>query len=97
VLDQPPGHPWHVRWLPSEDVSVSPEEADERVFLFRVKARPDRGSLAAVACPKVDRLDLVFLRWLRLVGCVRFLSDVELAWSKLLGCSIDLSIMALGT
>jgi hypothetical protein len=38
VLDQIPGHPWHVRWFPSEDVSVSPKEADERVFLFRVKA-----------------------------------------------------------
>jgi hypothetical protein len=55
VLDQPPGHPWHVHWLPSEDVSVSPEEADECVFLFQVKACPDHGSLAAVACPKVDR------------------------------------------
>jgi hypothetical protein len=40
VLDEPPGHPWHVCWLPSEDVSVSPKETDERVFLFRVKARP---------------------------------------------------------
>jgi hypothetical protein len=58
VLDQPPGHPWHVRWLPSEDVSVSPKEDDERVFLFRVEARPDHGSLAVVACPEVDECGL---------------------------------------
>jgi hypothetical protein len=56
VLDQPPGHPWHVRWFPSEDVSVSPEEADEHVFLFRVETRPDHGSLAAIARPEVDGL-----------------------------------------
>jgi hypothetical protein len=73
MLDQIPGHPWHVHWFPSEDVSVSPEEADERVFLFRVEARPDHGGLAAVACPKVDRLDLHLLGGLRLVGCVRIL------------------------
>jgi hypothetical protein len=70
VLDRVPGHPWHVHWFPSEDVSVRPKEADERVFLFRVKARPGHGSLATVTCPKVDRLDLHFLGWLRLVGCV---------------------------
>jgi hypothetical protein len=81
VLDQIPGHPWHVRWFPSEDVSVSPEEADERVFLFRVKARPDHGGLAAIACPKIDCLDLHFLRGLRLVGLVW---DVEFTWGKLL-------------
>jgi hypothetical protein len=79
VLDQPPGHPWHVYWLPSEDVSVSPKETDERVFLFRVKACPDHGILAVVACPEVDRLELHFLRWLRLVGFVRLLRDLELS------------------
>jgi hypothetical protein len=57
VLDQLPGHSWHVRWLPREDVAVSPEEVDERVFLFGVEAGPDGGGLAAVACPEVDRLD----------------------------------------
>jgi hypothetical protein len=57
VLDQLPGHPWHVCWLPREDVSVSPQEADEHVFLFGVEARPDGGSLAAVACPEVYCLD----------------------------------------
>jgi hypothetical protein len=70
MLDQIPGHPWHVRWFPSEDVSVIPEEADEHVFLFQVEARLDHGGLAAIACPKVDHLYLHFLRGLRLVGCV---------------------------
>jgi hypothetical protein len=71
VLDQILGHPWHVRWFPSEDVSVSPEEADERIFLFRVKARRDHGS------PKINCLDLHFLGWLRLVGFARLLWDVK--------------------
>jgi hypothetical protein len=57
MLDQLPGHTWHVRWFPLEDVSVSPEEVDERVFLFRVEARPDGGGLAVVACPEVNCLD----------------------------------------
>jgi hypothetical protein len=61
VLDQIPGHPWHVRWFPCEDVSVSLEEADERVFLFWVKGSPDHGSLAVVTCMKIDCLDLHFL------------------------------------
>jgi hypothetical protein len=61
VLDKPPGHPWHVCWFPREDVSVSLEEADERVFLFRVETRPDHGSLAVVARPQVNGLHLYFL------------------------------------
>jgi hypothetical protein len=51
------------RRVVTEDVSISLEEADERVFLFRVKARPDHGCLATVACPKINCLDLHFLRW----------------------------------
>jgi hypothetical protein len=34
MLDQLPGHPWHIRWFPREYVSVSPKEADEHEFLF---------------------------------------------------------------
>jgi hypothetical protein len=34
MLDQLPGHPWHVRRFPCEYVSVSPKKADEREFLF---------------------------------------------------------------
>jgi hypothetical protein len=40
----------------SEGVSVSPKEADEHVFLFRVETHPDHGSLAAIARPEVDGL-----------------------------------------
>jgi hypothetical protein len=34
MLDQFPGHPWHVRWFSREYVSVGPKETDEREFLF---------------------------------------------------------------
>jgi hypothetical protein len=60
VLYQPPWRPWHVRWFPSEDVSVSLEEADERVFLFRVETRPDHGSLVAITRLEIDDLHLYF-------------------------------------
>jgi hypothetical protein len=36
MLDQFPGHAWHVRWFPCAYVSVSPEETDEREFLFLI-------------------------------------------------------------
>jgi hypothetical protein len=87
MLDKVPGHPWQICWFPSEDVSISPEEADERVFLFRVEACPNHGGFAPVAYPNVDRLDLHFLRGLRFVGCVRLLWDLEFGWVKLLRCS----------
>jgi hypothetical protein len=70
MLDQLPRHPWHVCWLPREDVAVSPEEVDERVFLFGVESRPDGSSLAAVACPEVNGFDQNLLSWLRLVSFV---------------------------
>jgi hypothetical protein len=73
VLNQLPGHSWHVRWLLREDVAVSPEEVVECIFLFWVEAGPDGGGLAGVACPEVDCLDQNLLRWLRLVGFVRLL------------------------
>jgi hypothetical protein len=87
MLDQLPGHPWHVSWLPREDVAVSPEEVDERIFLFGVETCPDGGGLAAVACPEVDCLDQNLIRWLRLVSFVRLLRDVEFTWGKLLRCT----------
>jgi hypothetical protein len=34
MLDQFPGHPWHIRWFLHEYVSVSLKETDEREFLF---------------------------------------------------------------
>jgi hypothetical protein len=84
MLDHISGHPWHVCWFPSEDVSVSPKEADEHEFLFWVKTRPDHGGLAAVACPKIDCFDLNFLGWLRFLGLVRLLWDVEFTSGKFL-------------
>jgi hypothetical protein len=33
MLDQFPGHPWHVRWFPREYVSVSPKLAPMTVVL----------------------------------------------------------------
>jgi hypothetical protein len=70
MLYQLPGHPWHVHWFPCEDVAVSPEEVDERIFLFGVEACPDGGGLAVVACPEVNSFDQNLLSWLRLVGFV---------------------------
>jgi hypothetical protein len=45
MLDQLLGHPWHIRWFPFEYVSVSPQETDEREFLFVIQARADDGCL----------------------------------------------------
>jgi hypothetical protein len=73
MLDQLPGHSWHVRWLPRDDVAVSSEEVDERVFLFGAETRPDGGGLAVVACPEVNCFDQNLLSWLRLVSFVRLL------------------------
>jgi hypothetical protein len=70
MLDQLLGHPWHVRWLPHKDVSVSPEEVDERVFLFGVESRPDGSGLAAIAYPEVNCFDQNLLSWLGLVSFV---------------------------
>jgi hypothetical protein len=61
MLDQPSGNPWNVRWLPCKDVSVSPKEADERVFLFGVEPRADHGSLAPVTSPELNALHMYFL------------------------------------
>jgi hypothetical protein len=36
VLDHLPRDPGHLRWLPCKHIRVSPEEGDEREFLFAV-------------------------------------------------------------
>jgi hypothetical protein len=36
VLNHLPGDPRHLRWLPGKHVHISPEEGDEREFLFAV-------------------------------------------------------------
>jgi hypothetical protein len=36
MLNQFPGHPWHIRWFPHEYILVGPKETDERKFLFLI-------------------------------------------------------------
>jgi hypothetical protein len=48
VLSQLPGDSRHIGWTPCEDVSVVPEEAGERDFLFGVKVGPDDDFLGCV-------------------------------------------------
>jgi hypothetical protein len=57
MLDQLLGHPWHIRWFPCEYVSVSPQEADEREFLFVAQAGADNSCLGGVAFLELDRLE----------------------------------------
>ena len=45
VLDDLHGDPGHVRWLPHEHVSVSPEEGDEHAFLFFAQVSSNGHSL----------------------------------------------------
>jgi hypothetical protein len=84
MLNQLPGHPWHLRWFPREDVAVSPEEVDERVFLFGSRPTPMVVVLLLSPVPR------------SIVSFVRLLWDVEFTWGKLLRRSVDLQI-ALGT
>jgi hypothetical protein len=48
VLDHLPGDPRHLRWLPSEDVSICLEEGNERKFLFFSQIPCDAGGLGGV-------------------------------------------------
>src|SRR5512136_3110470 len=60
VLNQPPGDPGHIRRSPCEDVSVCPQEGDERVFLFAVQKTTDPCGLGrAVAQGNLLDRDLV--------------------------------------
>nr|BAC83293.1 hypothetical protein [Oryza sativa Japonica Group] len=60
VLNHLPGDPGHVRWSPGEDVSVCPQEGDERVFLFAIQKTTDPCGLGwAVAQGNLLDRDLV--------------------------------------
>jgi hypothetical protein len=48
VLNHLPGDPRHLRWFPSENVNVCPEEGDEREFLFLSQIARDAGGLGGV-------------------------------------------------
>jgi hypothetical protein len=45
MLDQFPGHPWHIRRFSREYISVSLKETDECEFLFLIQARANDGGL----------------------------------------------------
>ena len=45
VLNHLPRDPGHVGWLPDKDVDISPEEGDEREFLFIPQTRTDASGL----------------------------------------------------
>src|SRR5512136_2906736 len=60
LLNHLPGDPGHIRRSPCENVSVCPQEGDERVFLFAVQKTTDPCGLgrAVAQCNLLDR-DLV--------------------------------------
>jgi hypothetical protein len=57
VLSQLHGDSRHIGWTPCEDVSVVPEEAGEREFLFGVEVGPDDDFLGCVGQPEANLLD----------------------------------------
>jgi hypothetical protein len=57
VLSQLPGDPGHIGWTRCEDVSVVPEEAGERKFLFGVEVGPDDDFLGCVGQAEANLLD----------------------------------------
>jgi hypothetical protein len=48
VLNHLPGDPRHLRWLPGKYIHISPEEGDEREFLFDVQIPHDVGGLGSI-------------------------------------------------
>jgi hypothetical protein len=55
VLNHLPRDPRHLRWLPGKHIDISPEEGDEREFLFVVQITRDTGSLSNCG-PDLDGL-----------------------------------------
>jgi hypothetical protein len=69
VLNHLPWDSRHLRWLPGKHIDISPEEGDERGFLFAVQITRDMGSLSSLS-PDLDGLygDVFLARWLH-AGC----------------------------
>jgi hypothetical protein len=69
VLDHLPRDPGHLRWLPCKHIRVSPEEGDEREFLFAVQVTRDTVSLSNIG-PNLNGLhvDVLSCRGLH-AGC----------------------------
>jgi hypothetical protein len=57
MLSQLPGDTRLIGWTPCEDVSVVPEEAGEREFLFGVEVGPDDDFLGRVGQAEANLLD----------------------------------------
>ena len=90
MLDQLLGHPWHIRWVPREYVSVGPKEVDELEFLFVTQSCSDDGCFGVVSC------SWIILVPTSLVGLtddwVGFLEGIDsLSESSLAAASISLT------
>jgi hypothetical protein len=85
VLSQLPGDSRHVGWTPCEDVSVVPEEACEREFLFGVEVGPDDDFLGCVRQVEANLLD----SWTQFQRC----GCALLLW-YLQSCLVDLSCLS---
>jgi hypothetical protein len=57
VLSQLPGDSRRIGWTPCEDVSIVPEEAGEREFLFGVEVGPDDDFLGCVGRAEANLFD----------------------------------------
>jgi hypothetical protein len=55
VLHHLPRDPRHLRRLPDKHIDISPEEGDEREYLFAVQITRDTGSLTSFS-PDLDGL-----------------------------------------
>jgi hypothetical protein len=55
VLNHLPRDPRYLRWLPGKHIDISPEEGDEREFLFAIQIIRDTGSLSSLS-PDLDGL-----------------------------------------
>jgi hypothetical protein len=79
VLNHLPRDPGHLRRLLGKHVNISPEEGDERVFLFAVQITRDTDSLSSLS-PDLDGLHgvIFFARGLHAGHCVR--ATLARAW-----------------
>jgi hypothetical protein len=76
VLNHLPWDPRHLRRLPGKHVDISPEEGDEREFLFAVQITQDMYSLSSFS-PDLDGLygDVFLARGLHEVLVPRLLGS----------------------